>query len=167
MDRVEDSMGKGGGRGREREEEEDEEVGNVHKRSAGDGGNRARGGIESLEGMMVEMMMEMREIKEQLKRESVEKRKVEEWREARARERRRSNVMVRGLKVEEYEVKESVKELWKKMGLEAEEIGEMTRAGRIMVDGRGMEDREVGEGWKTCTGGVHEDVGKWGDVEMG
>lgn len=71
---------------------------------------------------------------------------LEKWRELEERERRRKNVVIKGLELKEGGIGETVNKLWREIGVQAEieevkEINKRKEGGRRMVLVR-MRDRE-------------------------
>lgn len=103
--------------------------------------------------------------KEGEKREAVEEnrrrlRRIEIRQDRKEREERKKHVVIRGMKIEGKEVKEEVKGLWERMGLEEGGIKEVKRIARVGKNGEGMvklegleEKRRVMEGRKKLRGG--------------
>ena len=89
-------------------------------------------------------------------KEAVVKEIGEEWRirvrrmeikqDKKEREERINNVVIRGIEIEGKEVKEGVKKLWERLGLEEEGIKEAVRIGKAGRDGCGMVLVKLGRG---------------------
>lgn len=190
---------------RRRELGEEGEEGRMQKRSAGGVGQAAGSGEGRVEFLLMELMREIREIRDEMAKDREEKReenaklekRLEEEKAERSRlerrlemmeerggkvdkelkrigdavaergmvsgqgrtlvggeekrlrrlelkqdmverERKRENVIIRGVKVEECDIKEVVKDLWGKMGVDMEGVKEVYRVGKVGREGIGM-----------------------------
>lgn len=54
------------------------------------------------------------------------------------RERKRNNVVIRGMKMEGFDIREGVKELWRKMGVGLNGVREIFRVGKVGREGVGI-----------------------------